>query len=142
MTKLFLDASVIFSSLYSETGGSRQIIRLAKHGKVVVVTSQSVIEEVTRNLNKIDNLDYNDFYSFLVEIPIVIREQITESEIKPFLDLVVEKDAHVVAGAVLTNCDYLVTLDRKHLYNPEIKKKVKEVEIVTPKDYLEKFVNS
>jgi len=142
MTKLFLDASVIFSALNSKVGGSRQIIRLAKHGKVVVVTSQLVIEEVTRNLDKIDNLDYNDFYSFLAETPIIIREQITEAEIKPFLDLVEKKDAHVVAGAVLTNCDYLVTLDKKHLYNPKVKKKVKEVEIVTSKDYLERFVQT
>jgi putative PIN family toxin of toxin-antitoxin system len=142
MTKLFLDASVIFSALNSKVGGSQQLIRLAKHGKVVVVTSQLVVEEVTRNLDKIDNLGYNDFYSFLAETPIIIREQITEAEIEPFLDLVEKKDAHVVAGAILTNCDYLVTLDKRHLYNPKVKKKVKEVEIVTPKDYLEKFVNS
>ncbi len=142
MTKLFLDASVLFSALNSKVGGSRQIIRLAKHGKVFVVTSQLVIEEVIRNLDKIDNLSYDDFYSFLAETPMIIREQITETEIEPFLDLVVEKDAHVIAGAVLTDCDYLVTLDLKHLYNPEIKEKVKEVEIVTPRVYLEKFVNS
>lgn len=33
-------------------------------------------------------------------------------------------------------CDYLVTLDKKHLNNPSVKKKVSKIEIVSPKELL------
>ncbi len=135
MRKVFFDASVIFSGLYSETGGSYRLVSLAKEKKLIAITSQTVIEELKDNLNKLkmaaDRVD-----DFIVENNFFVREEITEKEIKPLTGLVNIKDAHVVAGALSTNCSYLVTLDKKHLDNPTVAKKIKNLKILSPKKLL------
>lgn len=65
----------------------------------------------------------------------------TLDEIKSWVEKIEPKDAHVVAGAILTGCDYLVTLDKKHLNNPTIQQHVNEVEIIAPKELLYKLAN-
>jgi putative PIN family toxin of toxin-antitoxin system len=136
MIKVFFDASVIFSALYSNQGGSNKLAQLVRQKKIVGITSQTVIEELQENLGKIDKLDFRKFHQFILDFGFIVRERIAQPEIKPFLGLVDSRDAHVVAGAVLTGCDYLVTLDKKHLDNPTIKTKISQVKIVSPKELL------
>lgn len=50
MIRAFVDASVLFAASYSATGASRELIRLAFQGKVELVISDDVLEEVRRNL--------------------------------------------------------------------------------------------
>jgi predicted nucleic acid-binding protein len=95
-----------------------------------------VIKELEENLKKIKNIAKKEFYQFIIRNNFIVREKISNSEIKPFLNLVDEKDAHVVAGAILTDCDYLVTLDKKHLNNTSVKAKIRKIKIVSPKESL------
>lgn len=140
MHKIFLDASVIFSALYSKSGGSRYIFKLSKKGNIQAATSETVIQEVERNLKKLDQFNKDNFQNFLLKYPLIIRESITKKEIKPYLNKVDKKDAHVIAGTILLKCKFLITLDKKHLNNPRIKKKFKEIEITSPKNFLQNIL--
>lgn len=134
---VFFDASVLFSGFYSSSGASRILIEQVKNEVIYGLTSKTVIDELTDNIQKFNqkiNID-----SLINEYRILIREKISNIEIGPYRGVIDEKDCHVVAGAVLTNCQYLVTLDKKHLDNSVVRNKIKNVKIISPKELLKKI---
>jgi putative PIN family toxin of toxin-antitoxin system len=133
--KVFFDASVIFSAINSNTGGSYKLTGLSKDKKIVAITTESVVEEVEEN-NKKFRTGPQNIGSFIKEHSFLVREVVTESEIQAFIGIVHEKDAHVLAGAILTESDYLVTLDKKHLDNKLVRNKVPQTKILSPKSIL------
>lgn len=137
--KIFLDASVIIAAFLSKTGGSAKIFKLGDQGKTKLVTSESVIEETEANLKKIGKTR-QQLIRLITTFPLLIRQKVTVKDIEPYQKLVVKKDAHVVAGAVLTGCRYLISLDKKHLLHPKIKNKFKPLKIISPKEFLELYI--
>ena len=137
MITVFFDSSVLFSGFYSSVGASRKLIELVKRGFIYGLTSKTVIQELEENLHKFNQQINIDL--LINNYRILIREKISNIEIGPYRGVIEEKDCHVVAGAVLTNCQYLVTLDKKHLDNSIIKNKIKNVKIISPKELLRKI---
>lgn len=135
MIRVYLDASVIIAALLSPTGGSAKLLEFVKLGAVAGVVSQTVIDEVEEHSFKIRK-SHKEIRKFIQENSIIVRERIDEFESAPFKDLIEEEDIHVVAGARLTKCDYLVTLDKKHLLKEEVKKILKPLKVVAPKEIL------
>lgn len=139
MIKVFFDSSVLFSGFYSPTGASRALLELVKKRIIYGLTSKTVIDELEDNLQKFTQLI--DIDSLVKEYSILIREKISNAEIEPYKALIIEKDCHVIAGAILTGSQYLVTLDKKHLDNLMIKEKITKIKIVSPKELLNKIFN-
>src|SRR3990167_9428501 len=110
----FIDASVILAALGSKSGGSSQVLKLVRKRKIDGVTSQAVVEEVFRNANKIkiteSEVSRLISSSSLKVIPAPISE-----EVEKYLSVTVEKDAHVVASAIKSKANIIITLDKKHL---------------------------
>ena len=52
-----------------------------------------------------------------------------------------DEDAHLIAGANLTRCSYLVSLDKKHVLKLDIKKNFLPLRIVSPKELLEEILS-
>lgn len=136
MIKVFFDASVIFSAIYSSSGASAKIISLIKSGYILGITTQTVVEELESNIHKIKGLKIGDVHEYISENNILVRQAITQTEIELYKGTVDEKDIHVLVGAILSNCDYLLTLDKKHLDNPKIKRQVRKVMIISPGNLL------
>jgi len=138
MITVFFDSSVLFSGLYSSTGSSRGLIELVKRNIIYGITSETVIDELENNSQK---LNYKINIGLLInEYGILIREKISNDEIKLYKSFIEEKDCHVVAGAILTGSQYLVTLDKKHLNNQMIKGKIKDSKIISPGELLKKML--
>lgn len=137
MIKVFFDTSVLFSAIYSSSGGSAKLVLLVKQKCIGGITTQTIINELEENVGKIRRFGKKDISQFVFKNNILVREEIKLEEIKPYTSIVEEKDAHVVAGAIITNCDYLLTLDKKHLDNHDIKRRVKKVRIISPKEMLQ-----
>ncbi len=135
MIKVYLDASVIIAALLSPTGGSAKLLEFVKLGVVVGVVSQTVIDEVEEHSLKIKK-SHKEIRKFIQENSIIVRERIDKLELESFKDSIEEEDIHVAVGARLTKCDYLVTLDKKHLLKAEVKKMLKPLKVVSPKEVL------
>ena len=135
MTKIFLDASVIIAAMLSPKGGSAKVIKLGQSGDWIQITSQTVIDEVKDHTEKIGK-SATEIDQFIKEHSVIVRQRMTKSEIKPFIELVDESDAHLIAGSKLTEADFLVTLYKKHLLKEDIKKRFKPLNIVSPEDLL------
>lgn len=140
--RVYFDASIIIASLISTTGGSSLLLEYIKLKKVIGITSQTVIDEVLEE-DKYKKLHKSktQIKQFIAQSGLLVRESITALEIAPYQKIVDTEDAHLIAGAKLTRCQYLVTLDKKHLLKDEIRGKVLPLKIVNPKKILEELVS-
>jgi len=139
--RVFFDASVIIAALLSPTGGSAQIFNFMKAGLIKGVASQTVIQEVLEE-DKPQKIKKSkeEIEQFIAQSGIVVRKPVTVDEIVPYQNLVDVEDAHLIAGANLTKCQFLVTLDKKHLLRSDIKQRFLPLSIVSPKELLEEIV--
>ena len=139
--RVFFDASVIIAALLSPTGGSAKVFRFVKLGLIKGITSQTVIEEVLeeKHFPKIKR-SREETETFIDQSGLIVRKPITVDEIDPYQSLVDIDDAHLIAGAVLTKCEYLVTLDKKHLLRVDTKEKFLPLRIISPKELLEGII--
>ncbi len=135
MIKVYLDASVIIAALLSPTGGSAKLLEFINLNVIVGIASQTVIDEVEAHSLKIRK-SHQEIRRFIQESSIMVMEKIREAELELFRGLIEETDIHVAVGAKLAKCDYLATLDKKHLLKEEVKKILKPLCVVTPKEIL------
>jgi putative PIN family toxin of toxin-antitoxin system len=135
--RVFFDASIIIAALLSPTGGSALLFQFIKTGTIVGVTSQTVIEELLEEdkPGKI-NKTKEEIEHFIAESRLVVREAITLKEIEPYHQMIDREDAHLIAGANLTKCTYLVSFDKKHVLAENVKNQFHPLKIVNPKELI------
>ena len=79
--RVFFDASVIIAAVLSRTGGSALLLRFIKTGRIVGVTSQTVIEEVVEGDKPTKlNTPKEEIELFIAGSGLVVREAITATE--------------------------------------------------------------
>lgn len=139
--RAFFDASVIISGLLSENGGSALILQFVKAKKIIGITSQTVINEIIEeDKSRKFKRSKKEIEEFIARSGLVVRKQITSYEITLYQGQVDIEDAHLIAGAKLTKCSYLVSLDKKHVLHPDIRQKFLSLKIVSPKELIEEIL--
>ncbi|MFZ2959150.1 MAG: putative toxin-antitoxin system toxin component, PIN family [Candidatus Ozemobacteraceae bacterium] len=134
--RVFLDACAWLAFLGRPPGGAGEILRLARNGRVCILSSETILEEVRKNLSKVKRTPA-DLVMILRGIP---REEVYPSvaDIEQIPEDIEPKDRHVIAAAIRGHADYLVTFDRQHLATPETRELV-SFPIETPGTFLEWF---
>ena len=133
MIRIFLDSSVLFSAAYSSRGHSRDLLILAARGEIEIVISDLVIEETRRNLSK-SAPGTETFLDLILNLLPLEYVKSTKREILKAAEVVVLKDAAIVAAAKKAKVDLLVTLDKKHLLGNTKIGEILGVEIVSPQE--------
>ncbi|MCH7662945.1 MAG: PIN domain-containing protein [Chloroflexi bacterium] len=133
MTRIFLDASVIFSACYSSRGHSHDLILMAVRGEYDLVSSKLVVEEARRNLARTSE-DYVLFLDFVLENITIQFVRPTKRQVLSAASHVALKDAPIIAAAKRAQVDLLVSLDKKHLLGKPELAKYAEADIVTPRE--------
>jgi predicted nucleic acid-binding protein len=105
-SRLFLDANVLVSAEWKD--GSK-VARIWQIPNVELITSNFVVSECQRNLPHPEQR--LRLSRFLLEVRVLEFQKPPVLEDSPAL---AEKDRHVLAAAVLSRADFLVTGDRKH----------------------------
>jgi len=143
MRRIFLDANIFFASVKSQTGGSYFILELAKKGLVEIVTVAYALAEAERNIgSKLGEKFLEKHYDNLLAIkPQAQSIAFLPTSLEQRLAFAVpDKDIPIVAGAILSKADVLVTLDQKHLLkNEKLRKLGFFLHILTPGDFLKQF---
>ena len=132
MTRVFVDTSVFFAAFYSTTGAAHDLLQLAVRGKVELVLSSTVLEEVARNLQAKAPQRSVLFEVLMRTLEPEIAPDPSRDELLAVAEYVALKDAPIVAAALAADVDYLVTYDRKHLLDPEEVSEKSGLRIVTP----------
>lgn len=120
MIRAFVDASVLVAAVFSPTGGASALLEMAIRGRVDLMISDDIVEEVKRNVPKLA-----EQFQMLLELVPFNYVSVTAEDVSEVLGYTVAKDAHVVAAAKKAAADYLVTFDEKRLLrNKELRQSV------------------
>jgi predicted nucleic acid-binding protein len=139
--KIFLGSNVIISGLFSDKGAPRIILDLLCLGLPVLVgiTGQYNIIEIERNIKKkmpeVLSL-YNEYF------PKLNLEIIPLPSLENIRDLsghIADKDAPVLASAIMGKVDFLVTGDKKDFVRPKKKGKY-PFKVITPSEFLDRIL--
>lgn len=137
--RVFLDSNVIFSALYSSGGPPATIVERFIQGELRAVISPQVLEEVVRTVKRKLPEALPALGRLLLAVPPEITRDPAPEEVTRWAGVMGKDDAAILAAAVVTQPDYLVTGDKAFLANPSIAEG-SGLRIVTPAqllDYLE-----
>jgi predicted nucleic acid-binding protein len=133
--EVFLDASVLFSAAYSQTGASREIIRLGIQGEIQLVISDLVCNEALANLQNKAPAAVQSLSVFLKLVPFkVVRP--SKEDVLAAMKYTEFKDAPVVAAAKCAEANYLISLDRAHLVGVVAVEEGSGLTILLPGEFL------
>ena len=124
---LFLDANVLISAAWKENS---EIALIWQMEGVKLVTSNFVMGEVQRNLHHVSQIER--LRGLMRSVQIIYFETLPDLPESVGLP---EKDRPVLAGAVQSQADHLVSGDKKH-FGPLYGKKVHGVRITAPSELL------
>lgn len=125
---VFVDSSVLFAAVCSPTGGSAKLFTLSK---IQLIASSLVLTEVERNVRKKLQSYHLERFLLLVSKLEIHRTKINEKAIGSARKVIVQKDVAILADAKKVKASYLVSLDKKDFFNPEVAKFIRPGRIVT-----------
>jgi putative PIN family toxin of toxin-antitoxin system len=132
---IFLDASVVLAGLASPNGGSGYLFHAARQQKLTLFATPLVIGEVYRHLTKL-NLTPDDLAALLDNQVILLVPNPPESLISQCSAYTVDPDdAHVLAGAIASKVNYLLSLDQKHILTDKVKQNLAPIQVLSPKSF-------
>lgn len=136
--RIFLDTNVIFSGLYSSVGSPARIIDLLVDGRLEVVISQQVLEEVVRAFKQKLPSKLVALSTLLVNSRLEIRKDPSREEVVRWTELMNADDATILAAAIAAQPDYLVTGDKHFLDHPEVSEQT-GLPIVSPAHFVRRL---
>jgi len=136
--KVFLDTSVLISGLNSSFGASSFILALFKLKQIELIISKTVVEEAKNVIkDKFPDLK-NKFVNFLFfDKPKVIKEA-TKNEVIKIFKIIKTEDAPILADAIKSKANFLITLDKRFINRVQEDFKDK-ISILLPKDFVQIF---
>jgi len=137
-TKILLDANVYYAAAKSSTGGSVLILEFARKKNFTIVTTKHILKEAERNLRNKESLQVLlQHYENLKSIKLKKIEIDTQKAVIALKNIINPKDALVLYAAQKARVNFLLTLDKKHFFNPKIKSQKIPFKILTPGDFIQ-----
>jgi len=123
--KLFLDANIFIAGSVSQTGGSAFIIEACKRGIFKTVTARFILREAERNIKKKFGSDIlSRFYKIIADLPLEIQP--LSDRASEYERIIQTKDAPVLATAIDSQSEFLITLDKKHFKVEKVIQKLRK----------------
>jgi len=141
MSGVFFDSSVLVAATASLSGASALILGLCRAGKIAGYISPDVLGEAKKNValklpsSAVRRLDEIMRKSHVVVMPDPSTERIALCE-----HIIHPKDASILAAAVGSPADTILTFDKRHFFATDVIAFVDPKEIMMPGDYVKKFV--
>jgi putative PIN family toxin of toxin-antitoxin system len=133
--RVFLDTNVIFSGLYSPGGAPGIILKYFAAGRIGVVVSRQVLEEVVRTIKEKLPEALPALKRFLVNAPPEVWADPSIESIQHWSKEIHPADAAILAAAIAAKPDYFVTGDSHFLDNQAIRSR-SGLNIVSPAQFL------
>lgn len=129
--RAFLDTNVIFSGLYSSRGAPRKILEYFIAGRIKVVVSQQVLEELVRTFKAKLPEGLPALKRLLLNVAPEVCADPSAETVLLWKKVLQPGDAAILAAAVAAEADYFVTGDSHFLENPAIMQDT-GLKIITP----------
>jgi len=136
--KVFIDTRVLIAGVASLTGASAAVLDLCEAESIQMVISRQVLVEADRNFSaKLPGL-VNEFRQFIRNLVPLMVEDPPAAAVERAASLIDRKDAAILAAAIESKVDFLITLDKKHFLKQKVQRNI-PIEICTPSDFLRIF---
>jgi putative PIN family toxin of toxin-antitoxin system len=136
--KVFIDTSVLIAGVASLTGASAAVLDLCEAESIQMVISRQVLVEADRNFSaKLPGL-VNEFRQFIRNLVPLMVEDPPAAAVERAAGLIDRKDAAILAAAIESKVEFLITLDKKHFLKQKVQRNL-PIEICTPSDFLRIF---
>jgi putative PIN family toxin of toxin-antitoxin system len=136
--KVFIDTNVLIAGVASVTGASAAVLDLCEAEILQMVISPQVLVEADRNFSsKLPNLVIQ-FRQFIRDLAPLMVEDPPAKAVERAAGLIDRKDAAILAAAIESEVDYLITLDKKHFLTQKVRHNIL-IEVCTPADFLRIF---
>ena len=113
--KLFLDSSALIAGVLSPTGAARALLLMSEMGDVDLYISEHVIAETERSLARKVPEALPEYRKTIKNADMKIVSNLSPDEVRACLYMIADpEDAPILAAAMKTRADYLVTHNRKH----------------------------
>jgi uncharacterized protein len=132
--RVFLDSNVIFSGLYSPRGAPGVILEQFIRGKISVVISQQVLEEVVRTIKEKLPEALPALRILMVNTPPAVVKDPNLSDIESWTKQLNVGDAAILAAAVSAQPDYFISGDNHFIENPDLAGEA-GLRIITPAQF-------
>lgn len=136
--KVILDTSALIAGIVSSKGAARAVLQLAEIGLIELIVSRQVIVEADRNIEeKLPEMlsEYREFIKFLA--PVLVDDP-RGKDVAKYLTVINPDDAPILASAVISDADFLITWGRKHFIGKNVRIH-SNLKIVTPGEFLKHF---
>jgi putative PIN family toxin of toxin-antitoxin system len=136
--KVFLDTSALIAGIASARGAARAVLQLAEIGLIEVIVSKQVIIEDDRNIEEKLPEILDEYRKFIELLAPVLIDDPRKQDVERFKKVIDHDDAPILASAVNSGADFLVTWDRKHFITKNIHI-LSNLKVVTPGEFLKYF---
>jgi len=136
--RVFVDACVLIATFLKPDGTSGEFKKEALHRKAfTMVVSKEVLQESVRAIGarrgkSALRVFYQELDSDQVEF---LTEDLPPESLRRWVALVPPRDCHVLAGAVFSQADALVSLDEDHILTRIVRQRF-SVLVFTPLEFL------
>lgn len=119
--KIFLDANIFVAACGSDTGGSRYLFRVAEFDPTwFLLTSAYALHEARKNIQKKMPDAMNLFESLATHPSLIVVHPPSQTIIDIASSIIREKDAPIIAAAVMAQADVICTLDQKDFFTKKV----------------------
>lgn len=131
--RIFLDSNVWFSAFY-HSQNCEKLIQTYKDEMILVVISEQVLQEVTRNIKEKIPQQLPCFQNFMLSNPpeMVSDLETIPSNIKRAISV---EDQSIFTAAMRANVDYFVTGNIRD-FKRNKQKKIGKIAVLTPKEVI------
>lgn len=136
--KVFLDSSALIAGVASTKGAARAVLQLAEIGLIELIVSRQVIVEADRNIEEKLPEMLSEYRGFIKLLAPVLLDDPLQKDVAKYLTVINPNDAPILASAVISGADFLITWDRKHFIGKNIHIH-SNLKIVTPGEFLRHF---
>lgn len=113
--KIFFDADTLIAGSASQTGASFLLLQLCEIRVLIGLTCRQVVAECRRNLvKKLPQAE--PIFDEIVKHALEIKKNPTPDEQNTYRHMAHPKDLPILASAIKSGADYLVTLNTKHYF--------------------------
>ncbi|HUT18502.1 MAG TPA: PIN domain-containing protein [Anaerolineae bacterium] len=141
-TTLFFDASVLVAGAHSVSGGSALLLDACKLGGFTAQTTFLIILEAYHTLDGgFPRRSIDRFRGYLNAIEWEMLPVPQEEDLQRYAALIHTKDIHVLAAAAEAGCEFLLTLDRRHILAAAeaVQRAGLAIRILTPGDFIQHY---
>ena len=119
---LFFDSSALFAGVVSASGASRALLLLAEAGQAAITVSEQVIVETERVIAREIPRVLPDVREAMRSTGLRIVRDPSPDDVEADADTTVHRaDVPILAAAMQTKTDYLVTFNRRHfMADPDV----------------------